>query len=82
MMRTTAFVLGGLLLVAGASAVVLADQQRQQAVAQAREELEDAEARREAARAENLELAGTLTALRVTIAEQQDRLADTEGFLK
>ncbi len=81
-MRTTAFVLGGLLLVAGASAVVLADQQRQQAVAQAREELEDAEARREAARAENLELAGTLTALRVTIAEQQDRLADTEGFLK
>ncbi|UYO96516.1 hypothetical protein OED01_13015 [Microbacterium sp. M28] len=81
-MRILSFVLGGVLLLAGAGAVVLADQQRQDAVDQARTQLEDAGARLDSARAANRELAEELAPLRLAVAELEERLADTEGFLE
>jgi septal ring factor EnvC (AmiA/AmiB activator) len=81
-MRVLSFVFGGLLLVVGVSAVLIADRQRQEAVEQARSELERAEERLAEAQTANLELAEILTSLRSAIAEQEDELADTEGFLK
>ena len=81
-MRILSFVLGGMLLLAGAGAVVLADQQRQDAVDQARTQLEDARARLDSARAANRELAEKLVPLRLEVAELEERLADTDGFLE
>ena len=81
-MRILSFVLGGMLLLAGAGAVVLADQQRQDAVDQARTQLEDARARLDSARAANRELAEKLVPLRFEVAELEERLADTDGFLE
>ncbi|GAB3601645.1 hypothetical protein [Microbacterium tumbae] len=81
-MRVFAFVLGGLLLIAGASAVVIADQEREAAVEQARADLLEQQQRLAGAIEDNRVLAGTLSALRETIAEQGERLADTEGFLQ
>lgn len=81
-MRVLSLVFGGLLLIAGVSAVLIADQQRQESVEQARLELEKAEERLAEANAANLDLAEILTSLRSAIAEQEDELADTDGFLK
>lgn len=81
-MRMLSLILGGLLLVTGAGVVVMADLQRHEAVDRARIQLEDAEARRDSARAANLELAEELTGLRVAIADLEAELADTDGFLK
>ena len=81
-MRILSFVLGGMLLLAGTGAVVLADQQRQDAVDQARTQLEDARARLDSARAANRELAEKLVPLRLEVAELEERLADTDGFLE
>lgn len=80
-MRVLSFSIGVLLIIAGASAVIIADQQREQAVVSARLALEDAEERLASAQELNLTLAESLTALRSTIAEQERDLADTEGFL-
>jgi len=81
-MRVLSFLFGGLLLIAGVSAVLIADQQRQDSIEQAERELEKAEQRLVEAEAENLDLAEILTSLRSAIAAQEDELADTEGFLK
>jgi septal ring factor EnvC (AmiA/AmiB activator) len=81
-MRIVAVVLGALLLIGGGVVVVVADEQRQAAVEQAHEEAERAEQRLAEAEAENLDLAERLTALRSAIAELDDSLADTEGFLE
>lgn len=81
-MRWVAFVLGGLLVLGGGALIVIADQERTAAVVQARKAVESAEQRLESARSENLMLAERLTALRSAIADQDDRLAQTEGFLE
>ena len=74
--------LGGALLIAGASAIALADQQRVDAVEQARAQVERAEERLATARADERELTDQLATLNATIAEQDEELADTEGFLR
>jgi septal ring factor EnvC (AmiA/AmiB activator) len=74
--------LGGALLIAGASAIALADQQRVDAVEQARAQVERAEERLASAREDERELADQLATLNETIAEQDEELADTEGFLR
>jgi type II secretory pathway component PulJ len=81
-MRIVALVLGGLLLIGGSALVVVADQQRQAAVEQARQAIADLEQRREQALDDNLALAGALTGLRSTIAEQEEQLGDRDGFLE
>ncbi len=81
-MRVLAFVVGGLLLAAGATAVVLADQEREAAVAQAKASLADQQERLDAAVDANRSLGGVLDALQATIAQQSEQLADTDGFLE
>lgn len=81
-MRIFALGLGGLLLLSGAVVVVLADQEREAALAQAVQHVEVLEQRLERAREENLSRAEVLTALRSAIVEQERQLADIEGFLK
>lgn len=81
-MRGTAFVVGGLLLVAGTTLVVIADQQREAAVEQTRIQAELAAQRLSTARETNYRLAETLTALRLQIAEQDAQIADRSGFLE
>lgn len=81
-MRNLAVVVGGLLLVGGAVAVVVADQERASAVAEVKARIQQVEQELDASRGENLQLAEKLTALRSQIAEQDARLADTTGFLK
>ena len=81
-MRNLAVVVGGLLLVGGAVAVVVADQERASAVAEVKAQIQQVEQELDASRGENLQLAEKLTALRSQIAEQDARLADTTGFLK
>jgi septal ring factor EnvC (AmiA/AmiB activator) len=81
-MRNLAVVVGGLLLVGGAVAVVVADQERASAVAEVKARIQQVEQELDASRGENLQLAEKLTALRSQIAEQDAKLADTTGFLK
>lgn len=81
-MRNLAVVVGGLLLVGGAVAVVVADQERASAVAEVKAQIQQVEQELDASRGENLQLAEKLTALRSQIAEQDAKLADTTGFLK
>ncbi|MEV7610027.1 hypothetical protein AB0N61_11135 [Microbacterium sp. NPDC089320] len=80
-MRGVAVVTGGLLLVGGAVLIAVADQQRVDALAEARAAVVQAEERLDVAREANLRLAGELTALRAAIAEQEELLSDTSGFL-
>jgi septal ring factor EnvC (AmiA/AmiB activator) len=80
--RVASVMLGGALLIAGASAIALADQQRVDAVEQARAQVERAEERLASAREDERELADQLATLNETIAEQDEELADTEGFLR
>lgn len=80
-MRGVAVVAGGLLLLGGTVLIAVADQQRVDALAEARAAVIQAEERLELAREVNLRLAEQLTALRTTIAEQETLLADTSGFL-
>lgn len=81
-MRIVAVVLGGLLVIGGATLVVVADQQREAAVVQARQGVSDLEQRLEQARADNLSLAEQLTTLRSSVAEQENLLDDTDGFIE
>ncbi|WP_394195236.1 hypothetical protein [Microbacterium foliorum] len=80
-MRGVAVVAGGLLLLGGTVLIAVADQQRMDALAEARAAVVQAEERLELAREVNLRLAEQLTALRTTIAEQETLLTDTSGFL-
>lgn len=80
-MKGVAVVTGGLLLVGGAVLIAVADQQRVDALDAARAAVVQAEERLDDAREANLRLAGELTALRATIAEQEELLSDSSGFL-
>lgn len=80
-MRGLAVVTGSLLLIGGTVLVVVADQQRVDALAEARAAVEQAEDQLDATRDANYLLAEQLTALRTAIAEQETQLADTTGFL-
>lgn len=80
-MRGLAVVAGSLLLIGGTVLVVVADQQRVDALAEARAAVEQAEEQLDATRDANYLLAEQLTALRTAIAEQETQLADTTGFL-
>lgn len=80
-MRGLAVVAGSLLLIGGTVLVVVADQQRVDALAEARAAVEQAEEQLDATRDANYLLAEQLTALRTAIADQETQLADTTGFL-
>ncbi|MGN7966766.1 hypothetical protein ACTJKK_11870 [Microbacterium sp. 22179] len=81
-MRGVAVVVGGLLLIGGATIVVLADQQRAAEVAQLQERVEQTTERLDDIGDDNLGLAARLTALRSQIAEQDAELTDTTGFMQ
>ncbi|MFK0402139.1 hypothetical protein ACIQTT_07395 [Microbacterium sp. NPDC090225] len=81
-MRGVAVVVGGLLLIGGATIVVLADQQRASEVAQLHERVEQTTERVDEIGVDNLDLAAQLTALRSQIAEQDAALTDTTGFMQ
>jgi uncharacterized protein YaaQ len=80
-MRGIAVVTGGLLLLGGTVLLAVADQQRVDALAEARAAVVQAEERLGVAREANLRLAERLTALRTDIAEQETLLSDISGFL-
>ncbi|MFJ6548939.1 MULTISPECIES: hypothetical protein [unclassified Microbacterium] len=80
-MRSLAVVVGGILLLGGAVLLGVADQERAAGVAAVRAEIARIEQVLEESQTENLELAERLTALRSRIAEQDDELSDTTGFL-
>jgi len=80
-MRGVAVVVGGALLIGGAAMVVLADQQRVDALAEARAAVEQAEDSLQDVRDANYRLAEKLTSLRSRIADQESELADSTGFL-
>ncbi|KIP95004.1 MULTISPECIES: hypothetical protein [unclassified Microbacterium] len=80
-MRGVAVVAGGLLLLGGTVLIAVADQQRVEALAEARAAVVEAEERLDAAHEVNLRLAGQLTTLRTAIAEQETLLSDTSGLL-
>lgn len=80
-MRGLAVVTGGLLLIGGTVLVVVADQQRVAALAEAKAAVVQAEENLQATRDANYLLAERLTALRATIAQQETLLSDTTGFL-
>ncbi len=80
-MRSVAVILGGLLFVGGAVLVVVADQQRADALDEAKSALIRAEEQGEATRAANYTLAERLTSLRDQIAAQETELSDQTGFL-
>lgn len=80
-MRGVAVVTGGLLLIGGAVLVVVADQQRIDALEEARAAVVDVRETLDTARAANYALAEDLTALRSLIAQQDAQLADATGFL-
>lgn len=81
-MRIFALGLGALLLLGGGALVVLADQEREASIENARQNVADLEESLDDARKTNLSLAEALTTLRSAIAAQEDLLADTEGFLE
>lgn len=62
--------------------MVLADQEREASIENARQNVADLEESLDDARKTNLSLAEALTTLRSAIAAQEDLLADTEGFLE
>ncbi|OAN37556.1 hypothetical protein [Microbacterium sp. H83] len=80
-MRGVAVVTGGLLLIGGAVLVVVADQQRVDALAEARAAVVEVQETLDATRVANYALAEELTALRTRIAEQDAQLSDATGFL-
>ncbi|QDE33901.1 hypothetical protein FIV50_03330 [Microbacterium foliorum] len=80
-MRAVAVVAGGLLLLGGTVLIAVADQQRVEALDQAKAAVVEAEERLDVARDANLRLAEQLTALRTVIADQETLLSDTTGLL-
>lgn len=81
-MRGVAVVVGGLLVIGGAVLVVVADQQRVDALDDARAAVVETREQLEAAREANLVLAEKLTGLRSHISEQDAQLGDDAGFLR
>jgi F0F1-type ATP synthase delta subunit len=81
-MRGAAVVFGGLLVIGGAVLVVVADQQRVDALDDARTAVVEAREQLDAAREANLVLAEKLTGLRSHISEQDAQLRDDAGFLR
>nr|WP_236571124.1 hypothetical protein [Microbacterium hydrocarbonoxydans] len=81
-MRGVAVVFGGLLVIGGAVLVAVADQQRVDALDDARAAVIEAREDLDAAREVNLVLAERLTDLRSRISEQDARLSDDTGFLQ
>lgn len=81
-MRRLAIAVGCLLLFGGVALVGIADQQRAAAVAAVKAEIVRVERALDESNGENLELAARLTALRSEIAEQDQQIADTTGFLQ
>lgn len=81
-MRGVAVIVGGLLFIGGAVLVVVADQQRVDALEEAKSALVRAEEQRDATRDANYTLAERLTSLRDQIAEQESELSDDSGFLR
>lgn len=80
-MRGIAVVAGGLLLIGGSVLVVVADQQRVDALAEAKAAVVRAEESLEATRDANYQYAEQLTSLRSALAAQETLLSDTTGFL-
>ncbi|WP_255305094.1 hypothetical protein [Microbacterium sp. 3J1] len=80
-MRGVAVVTGGLLLIGGAVLVAVADQQRTDALAEARAAVVEVQETLDATRSANYALAERLTALRAEIARQDAQLSDATGFL-
>ncbi|KNY07931.1 hypothetical protein [Microbacterium sp. GCS4] len=80
-MRVIAVIAGGLLVVGGTVLVVVADQQRVDALAEAKAAVIRAQERLDEAQDRTELLAAQLTALRSTIAEQDAQIADATGFL-
>lgn len=80
-MRVIAVIAGGLLVAGGAVLVVVADQQRVDALAEAKAAVVRAQERLDEASDRAELLAGQLTALRSLIAEQDAQIADATGFL-
>lgn len=80
-MRAVAVVAGGLLLLGGTVLIAVADQQRVEALDEAKAAVVEAEERLDVARDANLRLAEKLTALRTVIADQETLLSDTTGLL-
>ena len=81
-MRGLAVAVGSLLLIGGVVLVVVADQERLAATETVRAQITQVEQRLDVARAQNLDLAGSLTALRSKIAQQDAEIADSTGFLQ
>lgn len=81
-MRRIAVAMGCILLFAGALTIVVADQQRVDALNEVRSAVTQVESGLEDTRKENYRLAEQLTALRSLIAEQDAQLSDTTGFLQ
>lgn len=81
-MRKIVLALGALLLAAGGVLVVVADDHRQDAVAQLRQQLGDAQERLDETRGDNLRRAEQLTRLRSAVAALEDALASSAGFLE
>lgn len=81
-MRNLAVAFGCLLLLGGIALVAIADQERAAAIAAVKAEIVRVEHALGESRGENLELAEKLTALRSQIAEQDESIADTTGFLQ
>lgn len=80
-MRGVAVIIGGLLVIGGAVLVVVADQQRVDALDEVRTAVDQAQGRLQSTRDANYDLAERLTALRSQVAAQDAQLADTTGFL-
>lgn len=81
-MRRVAVIMGGLLFIGGAVLVVVADQQRVEALGEARSALVRAEEQSDATRDVNYRLAERLTSLRDQVAAQETELSDDTGFLR
>lgn len=81
-MRIFALALGGLLLIGGGALVVLADQERQAAVAQTQDGIASLDEAIRQAKAANVLLFDRLAEVRRALAAQEQELADDEGFLE
>lgn len=81
-MRIFALALGALLLIGGGAIVVLADQERQSAIAQAHEGIVTLDDAIRQAKAANVLLFDRLDEVRRALAAQEQELADETGFLE
>lgn len=80
-MRGWIIAVGGVLLVGGGVLVVVADQQRAAEVAEIEHRVAVVSEQLDQIGDDNMDLARRLTRLRSQISVQDDRIADTTGFL-